>query len=172
MREAAIQFVVYGLLFAAVCWLVREIIVAATRGTKGILTPIVGLIGVLLLMGIYIYFTYFPKTLGERRWFQETPVAEIILFVFMLLGMCASYVTKQIDKRRVRIEERRKAGDQAYVPLEFDLWEFTYPMLVSVITFGAVLQTFGEKLLDIPALILSFQTGFFWQTVLARAAPK
>ena len=62
--------------------------------------------------------------------------------------MAASYLTKQIEQRRNRIEEKRKLADTSSTPLEFDIWEFTYPMLVSVITFGIILQSIGEKAVD------------------------
>ena len=51
--------------------------------------------------------------------------------------------------------------------MEWDRWEFVYPLLVSVITFGALLGQLEDTVANLPNLILSFQTGFFWQTILA-----
>jgi hypothetical protein len=49
-----------------------------------------------------------------------------------------------------------------------DPWDFSRPFLVSVATFGGLLSQIGDRRLDWATLALSFQTGFFWQTLLKR----
>jgi hypothetical protein len=130
-----------------------------------------GLLGIAAVSGIFAFLNALPGALGKGGWFQESPIRESVLFAAMLFGMAASYLTKQIEQRRNRIEEKRKTSDTSATPLEFDLWEFTYPMLVSVITFGAILQSIGESAADLPSAILSFQTGFFFGKQFSHEAP-
>jgi hypothetical protein len=173
MREGAFQFVVYGVLLTAASFVIQRTLRSAKqRKYRNVVLWGLGLIGIAGISGVFAFINAPPGTLGKGVSFQELPIAEGLLFVTMLFGMVASYLTKQIEQRRNRIEEKRKRADTSSTPLEFDIWEFTYPMLVSVITFGIILQSIGEKAVDLPSVILSFQTGFFWQTVLARSVPK
>jgi hypothetical protein len=173
MRGAVLLFVIWGVLLTTVSVIVQRIFRFASKGKyRDVTLWSLVLLGVVAVLTMLTFVSAPPGTLGERRWYQESPAAECLLFVAMLFGMAASYLTKQIERRRIRIEEKRKLSDVSVTPLEFDLWEFSYPMLVSVITFGAILQNIGEKPIDLASMILSFQTGFFWQTVLARSAPK
>jgi 3-methyladenine DNA glycosylase Tag len=57
------------------------------------------------------------------------------------------------------------------VGLDFDVWDFVQPFLVSLVTFGAIVARTSESEM-LTNILLVFQTGFFWQTVLAkRGAP-
>ena len=173
MHDTALQFVIYGILLSGALLLLRRIYYARkTKTDHAILFPVVGFILICSILLIYVFMNAPPLSLGRKAWYKESPAAEILLFSSMLMGMIASYLTKQIERRRALIDEKGRAGDKSPTRLEFDIWEFTYPMLVSVITFGAVLQSLGTKELDLPSVILSFQTGFFWQTVLSRSTPK
>jgi len=78
-------------------------------------------------------------------------------------------MTKIIEERREKIaEEKRKTGNVIKPKLEFDLWKFTYPLFVSVVTFGALLSQLNAQYISFAGIILSFQTGFFWQTILGN----
>jgi hypothetical protein len=62
----------------------------------------------------------------------------------------------------------KDAGRQGNSPgLEFDMWEFAYPMLLSAITFSSLLPQLKGDGLTLENTLLGFQTGFFWQTLLA-----
>ena len=43
--------------------------------------------------------------------------------------------------------------------IEFDAWEFSYPLFVSVITFGTLLSQLEGNVLNVANIVLSFQTG-------------
>jgi hypothetical protein len=91
----------------------------------------------------------------------------------MLLGMAARYVTKAIEERRDKLAKWREGGSTGNRPgLDFDKWEFTYPLLISAITFGTVLSQEKDSGLSVANALLSFQTGFFWQTLLAARLRK
>jgi hypothetical protein len=99
---------------------------------------------------------------GPSHVFQQTPVKELIFFVAMILGMVAKYFWDLI-------EERRKAPPDPHSgrrPLHFDPWECIQPLLVAGIVFGAILSMLKE--LTVPSVLLSFQNGFFWQTILKK----
>jgi hypothetical protein len=86
----------------------------------------------------------------------------------MLVGMAIRYVTKAIEERRERIAAWKESGKLGGAPgLEFDRWEFVYPMLLSAITFGSLLPQIKSDELTLETTLLAFQTGFFWQTLLA-----
>lgn len=108
-------------------------------------------------------------TLGDSTpWFDRSPWRESILFVLMLAGMAGRFVTQAIEERRARMKE--KSGRP--VSIRFDAWDFVYPMMVSVITFGVLLQQLDSEAMSAANVVMSFQTGFFWQTILARANGK
>jgi len=106
--------------------------------------------------------------LGAESWYDRQPWEDVVLFVMMILGMAARYVTKEIEDRRRRIDELRRAGDPSKPGLQFDSWEFAYPLFFSVVTFGALLGQLQNSAISLANMILSFQTGFFWQTLLKR----
>jgi hypothetical protein len=170
MDNSVTQFLASGILLAAFCFVIqRTFRLTKQKNYAGAILWIASLICIIAAWAAFQFINAPPRTLGKESWYQSPPIADGLLFLTMLLGMAASYLTKQVEKRRARIEEKKKLGDNSGTGLDFDLWEFTYPMFVSVITFGAILQSVGDKALDIQALILSFQTGFFWQTVLERS---
>jgi hypothetical protein len=41
-------------------------------------------------------------------------------------------------------------------------------LLFSVMTFGALLTQVGESRLTVAVIVLAFQAGFFWQTILKQ----
>jgi hypothetical protein len=90
----------------------------------------------------------------------------VAAYVAMLAGMAASYLNKLIDQRRAKIAQLRANGAVAKPGLDFDAWDFVQPFLVSLITFGAlVARTVAADTLT--NILLGFETGFFWQSVLA-----
>lgn len=85
------------------------------------------------------------------------PWVGVAYFVTMVLGMLAHTTWDAISKR--------KAGKD---PI-FDRWLYLRPALVAPIIFIAVLKLVGGTSFDFAALLLSFQNGFFWQTILSKA---
>ena len=87
--------------------------------------------------------------------------------------MAASYFNKAINDRRDKIADTilQKAGNSTRPGLDFDVWDFVQPFLVALITFGAVVARVkaGDLLTNI---LIGFETGFFWQTILANRSPR
>lgn len=84
------------------------------------------------------------------------PWVGVVYFVAMVVGMFAHTTWDAINKR--------KAGKDPV----FDRWLYFRPALVAPIIFIAVLKLVGGSSFDFAALLLSFQNGFFWQTVLSK----
>lgn len=117
---------------------------------------------------LVVMFVTRPSELGPTPWVQKSPWREIAFFLAMASGTAARYLTKAIeDRRKVQANSsvrRRK------VPLHLDAWEFAYPYFFSVLTFGALLGQIQGKGVDLATIILSFQNGFFWQTLLGSSS--
>jgi len=84
------------------------------------------------------------------------PWVGFVYFASMVLGMFAHTTWDAVTKR--------KAGKD---PI-FDKWLYMRPALVAPIIFIGVLKLVGGASFDFAALLLSFQNGFFWQTVLSK----
>jgi len=110
--------------------------------------------------------------LGNTAWYERTPYKEICFLLLMLFGMIVRYFAYAIEQRRDRIAQLRKAGEpDPKLSLQFDVWEFSYPLLFSVVTFGGLLGQVKDGGLSVANAVLSFQSGFFWQTLLKKSAP-
>jgi hypothetical protein len=100
-----------------------------------------------------------PPTLGaDESWWNTSPAKELLLFGSMLLGMAARVLS-------VAIEHRKSNPGEG---LAVDRWDFVYPMLFAVPTFGAVLSQARTEAVGVVEFVLAFQTGFFWQTILKK----
>jgi hypothetical protein len=109
-----------------------------------------------------------PVTLGsDGQWFSMSPFRELFLFGSMLFGMLARVLSLAIEKHRSLDTSN---AERVSTRLVIDRWEFVYPMLFAVPTFGALLTQLGDNPLSLPNFILAFQTGFFWQTVLKKTS--
>jgi hypothetical protein len=160
LHDVAVNFGVIGILIA---------LTGVTARTKRLPVVIRFLSSVILIIAlmIYGYFVQPDLMLSEKKWYDHSPALEVLLFALMVLGMGASYFAKQIENRRGLIAKLRATGDNTKPPLEFDPWEFSYPLLISVIMFGVVLERIQESSLTFSSRLISFETGFFWQTILA-----
>jgi len=107
-------------------------------------------------------------TLGGPDDGISSPWREVLLFVVMLAGMAARFLTRAIENRRERIAAARAAGKPGNIKIEFDMWEFVYPMITSVMTYGLLMQQVPDGKLTLMILVLAFQNGFFWQTLIGQ----
>jgi hypothetical protein len=111
-----------------------------------------------------------PQILGPGKgWLDQIQWSYVIAFTSMLVGMTASYFNRLINERRAKIDELQKKGDPSRLDLNFDLWDFVQPLFVSVLTFGAIVARVNSSEF-FTNVLLGFETGFFWQTILARRA--
>jgi hypothetical protein len=137
------------------------LLLAAVFRLKGWWSALVGL-AVAIVVAVVFHLGQ-PVTLGREHWYDVSPVRELILFVLMLGGMAARVVSLAI--------ERAQTGGGTPTP-QMNKWDFVYPMLFAVPTFGALLSQVAADTLTTANVILSFETGFFWQTILKSAEPK
>ncbi|WP_171236315.1 hypothetical protein [Ruegeria sp. HKCCA6837] len=104
------------------------------------------------------------RFLSGDSWFERSPVREMILFALMGLGMIARMISLAIEERSAK-RAKLEAGE-ATPDLRIDGWDILYPFLSSSICFGALTETVSSMVMSLPVLLLAFQNGFFWQTVL------
>ncbi len=127
----------------------------------------------LLLLGVVGFVTTDHMFLGGEPWHDRSPWKEGLLLLTMLVGMAVRSLDEAIEIRRQRIAKLRKQGKLRRKPkLLLDRWDFSRPFLVSVPTFGGLLSQVGEQTLGWVVVVLAFQTGFFWQTILKKSEPK
>jgi hypothetical protein len=104
-----------------------------------------------------------PLTLSPQdAWtdmMSASPLHELILFVCLLIGMSARVLS-------LAIEQHGRARNE--VGLKINRWQFIYPLLFAVPTFGGLLSQIQAKQLSVTDVVLAFQTGFFWQTILKK----
>ena len=94
-------------------------------------------------------------------WYEDTPWKQLIALFLTMFGMADKYLFDVIKDRK-----QSKSIEKLPLPLKFDIWEFIQPFLVSFIVFGAFWNMHGDEELKVTWLVISFQNGFFWQTVL------
>jgi hypothetical protein len=160
-----VTFFASGTLVTLAIWFVQ-------RRSWQLWIRVVCLLVTLAALLLFLYFQAGFSTLtlgGEEKWHNTSPYVEILFFLFMLAGMGARYITKAIEVRREKIAElKRQGGTFANPKIEFDLWEFSYPLFISIITYGILASQIKDHSFSIANATLSFQTGFFWQTLLAK----
>lgn len=125
---------------------------------------------VLLLSGLFFSFVAVISVrnfLGPDSWYEASPFKELILFFLMGLGMLARVLTLAIEQRKKRQAKLAK-GARNKVGIEIDKWDLVYPFLSSAIVFGAVMEIVGNSELAFPIVLLAFQNGFFWQTIIGK----
>src|SRR5262245_10960085 len=100
-----------------------------------------GVIALAVTTGVAVAFMTVsaPTTLGSSRLIDQTPYRELILFALMLVGMAARVLSLAIERRKV-------TATGPFGPVAVDRWEFVYPMLFAVPTFGALLSQIPDTL--------------------------
>jgi hypothetical protein len=161
-----LRFILAGFLIALALFLSTRI--SSLYGKAAILVAGIALfiIGDLFIAG----FDGDAQSLGPDSWYNAAPFREIILYALMLSGMAAYAITNAIDERRPKLAAWRQAGGTGPRPtVEIDLWEFFYPFIISFITFGVLISQLSNPIaLSVSALVIAFQTGFFWQTIISK----
>ena len=112
-----------------------------------------------VLLDAFILESNGEITKGEENIFSKIPWLDFGLYFVMLLGMASKYLYDAIGEKK-----RRK--------IRFNIWQFLKPFLVSPIIFGTILTQIPENMPVFTLLILSYQNGFFWHTLLYKAGPE
>jgi hypothetical protein len=107
------------------------------------------------LSTILIFYTEPLYLSASKIWYNRSPWFDFLLFSFMILGMIAQYFVSIIEKKRENKENK----------INFDIWEFSYPMFFSVFTFSYLIGVLEIKNFNLGNIIIAFQTGFFWQSI-------
>lgn len=159
-----VSFIIDGILLACGIWIVQR------RKWHWALRSLIVFM-LLLLLALAFYFEFGETYLGNDSWYNQTPWIHIIFFLLMSAGMAVRYITKAIEDRRETIKRlKHKVGEKKSDKpgLVLDRWELAYPFLFSVITFGSLWSQLDSKTITIANIVLCFQTGFLWQTILKR----
>lgn len=118
------------------------------------------------LAALFVFFLWVleVQTRAELPWYEVSPYKHCLALAFMLAGMAGKYVFDAIEVRR-----KKKAAQEGNQKLELDRWDFFQPFIIAFIVFGSFWQLHGEEALDVNWLVISFQNGFFWQTILGKS---
>jgi len=155
-------FIVIGGILSLLLWVFQ-------RKKLSYLIKFATILVLISILGIFIFLNTEGVFLGDVKWYDKNIVREFILFIMMLMGMSARYITILIEQRQEKIKSlRKKKKDFEKPKIEFDVWEFSYPMFISVITFGVLLKQLESNSITITNIVISFQNGFFWQTLLKK----
>lgn len=158
-----IYLLLYGTCFSILIWVIQH-----KKSNKFIRLTFL-FISILAILLSYIIPS---KTfLGSESWYNISPYREIIYFIIMILGMSARYITNAIEVRRekiIKLKKSSKYNKKSKVKLDLDVYEFSYPFFFSIITFGMLLKQIEAETITVSSVVLSFQNGFFWQTVLKK----
>jgi hypothetical protein len=111
-----------------------------------------------------MFFKGIPPTRTETEiWYQNTPWKHAILFVVMLLGMVTNYFFELVQ---ARIKAKESNGQ---VQLPKFIWEkLVLPLLIAGILFGYFWGEHSHEPMELTVILISYQNGFFWQTILAK----
>jgi hypothetical protein len=160
---ASMRFLIVGVFVAIALWVLQRRKIGPRVKILLAIVSTVGLVGLLAILAE-------GNFLGATAWYDRSPYKEICFLLFMLVGMVVRYLASAIEERRATIKEFEKNGQRdAKVKLRFDAWEFSYPLLFSVVTFGGLLTQIKDGNISAANLILSFQNGFFWQSLLKKS---
>lgn len=121
------------------------------------------LVILLILFFIFLMWLFKVDTRSASIWFNNSPYKQLIALFFILLGMSAKVIFNGIEERKKKISNGIKNP-----PVKIDKWDFFKPFIVSFIVFGVFWNKYGHEILTLNYLIISFQNGFFWQTILEK----
>lgn len=158
-----INLLILGVIASCILWVVqRRNWTIIARSAAGLFFVVMfALASYFHLGGIYLG--------GDTPWYDQTPFREMALYIVMLVGMFARTISRAIEVRTERSKQLSKQGMPPDKPaLDIDWWDLAYPFFFSVITFGTLISQVEQKRLSLIILVLAFQTGFFWQTVLKK----
>ncbi len=120
-----------------------------------------GVAGLIALLAFFVWVLEVPLRAAGQPWYETPPYKQGVALGFMVLGMAGKYLFDVIEARR-----QKKAQGHTNPKLEFDRWDFFQPFIISFMVFGAFWNVHGHEALSISCLVISFQNGFFWQTIL------
>jgi hypothetical protein len=103
---------------------------------------------------------------GEVVWYRQTPWKHLLLFGAMLLGMVSNTLFDYLDARI----KARKAGRHSMPKLHWE--EMLLPLVVAGVVFGYFWGKHSGEEMGLAPLLLSFQNGFFWQSVLDKVRSR
>src|SRR5262249_1838101 len=87
---------------------------------------------------------------------QTIPWIGLVYFIAMVIGMFAHTTWALLPPKATSARPK------------LDAWLYLPPTLVAPIVFLAVLKLIGASGFSVESLLLSFQNGFFWQTVMSK----
>ena len=155
------------MVYTAILVLVCSALVAASSlvRTRYRLTALGGFLVILLIICV---LSLQPNVFlgGELHWYDRSPYREGLLFFVMLIGMFSRQLSVAFE---VYFKERSKLrGSSPQLHLKLDTIDFLYPLLFAAITFGSLIGNVGDKPISVVTLVLSYQNGFFWQTLIHK----
>ena len=132
----------------------------------------IGILFILIVTVIIFYqhFSFFvekSRGVNELEWYKLAPWKHLILFASMVVGMMTNYLYEYIQLR-IKAKEAKESGE--LIPLvQVFIWEkLILPLFTSVLIFGYFWSKSGEENFSLNLILIAYQNGFFWQTILSK----
>lgn len=128
-----------------------------------VVVVILSSLAITLFVDYFITTSYFSKAYFSRFGFKYIPLKGLLIFSFMLFGMIAKAIFEEL-KNKKKVDLLKSVRNIFMKP---GVWK---SFLVSPIIFGCI-YTLTKQPLDVEnvlPLLVAFQNGFFWQTVLEK----
>lgn len=157
-----VNFLLIGIIGIGMIWLLERRFWKHWVGWLAAMAVAIGAVLVVMLLNP-------PRVLGSSSWYYQTPWREVILFLFMVLGMLSEAISFAVQERRRRTLERRQTNPRAKPGrLDLDRWEMALPLLVAVPVFLALLSQVEDESVGPLTLAMAFQNGFMWRAILKK----
>ena len=135
-----------------------------SRKLNGFIKAVSTTLMVLMAIALYQFFSTTPIVRSpDQSWYEITPWKQITLIVGTLFGMIINYLLEYFQARIRAKESEKKQKMPKFI------WEkIALPFIVAVLVFGYFWEQHGKEPISVSILLISFQNGFFWQTVLEK----
>lgn len=110
----------------------------------------------------WVLETKIPVRSPDQSWYEITPWKQIVLVISTLFGMISNYL---LEYFQARIDTKKSGGKR----MPKFIWEkIALPFIVAILVFGYFWEQHGKEPINVRIMLISFQNGFFWQTVLEK----
>jgi len=122
----------------------------------------------LLLLAVLVSIAFLiwagpPVRSPDQSWYEIAPWRQILLITTTLFGMVSNYLLEYFQARIKAKESKGKVKMPKFV------WEkIALPFIIAILVFGYFWEQHGKEPMNFAIMLISFQNGFFWQTVLEK----
>jgi hypothetical protein len=120
----------------------------------------------LAVVAVWILVQSQQRAMMGGEWYDRTPYKYFILYAIMMVGMVTNVLVDAVGDVRKRRSECRTEEQRKLIRLTVSRYDFLYPFLLSFLTFGWLYIKVADQSLTMIILIIAYETGFFWDSVI------